>query len=384
MYLNALLSDGLYAFDAAEPVALWLTVGFVCALLLTGILLYAFKREHFAPFAKYGGIAFAFYTLALGITLLVLNIAKRTDQAYLDENYLNGEVIPLVLLPLCVLFAVALVGGAALFIAARLQVKKSVFKGMGVAFGALLVLGVLTVGVLIGVYYFRHIAEDGYYNSDSATVNQTALYAFAGGLVLFTVLGALWLGRRDKTAFDSRAVAMAGVCIAMSFALSYIQLWKMPQGGSITLVSLLPLMIFAYLYGPKKGVLAGCIYGVLQAMQDPYIIHPAQFALDYPVAFAVIGFAGVFAGMDAIKLPQVRFFLGGVVAGILRFICHVLSGVFAFEAFAEGTNAWAYSLAYNSFVFVDLALVLVAGVLVFSSKAFVKQSEKYLLLAQES
>ena len=177
---------------------------------------------------------------------------------------------------------------------------------------------------------------------------------------------------------------MAGVCIAMSFALSYIQLWKMPQGGSITLVSLLPLMIFAYLYGPKKGVLAGCIYGVLQAMQDPYIIHPAQFALDYPVAFAVIGFAGVFAGMDAIKLPQVRFFLGGVVAGILRFICHVLSGVFAFEAFAEGTNAWAYSLAYNSFVFVDLALVLVAGVLVFSSKAFVKQSEKYLLLAQES
>ncbi|MBO7736506.1 MAG: energy-coupled thiamine transporter ThiT [Clostridia bacterium] len=384
MYLNALLSDGLYAFDAAEPVALWLTVGFVCALLLTGALLYAFKREGFAPFAKYGGIAFAFYTLALGITLLVLNIAKRTDQAYLDENYLNGEVIPLVLLPLCVLFAVALVGGVALFIAARLQVKKSVFKGMGVAFGALLVLGVLTVGVLIGVYYFRHIAEDGYYNSDSATVNQTALYAFAGGLVLFTVLGALWLGRRDKTAFDSRAVAMAGVCIAMSFALSYIQLWKMPQGGSITLVSLLPLMIFAYLYGPKKGVLAGCIYGVLQAMQDPYIIHPAQFALDYPVAFAVIGFAGVFAGMDAIKLPQVRFFLGGVVAGILRFICHVLSGVFAFEAFAEGTNAWAYSLAYNSFVFVDLALVLVAGVLVFSSKSFVKQSEKYLLQPQES
>ena len=48
MYLNALLSDGLYAFDAAEPVALWLTVGFVCALLLTGILLcYWWKTEVF-------------------------------------------------------------------------------------------------------------------------------------------------------------------------------------------------------------------------------------------------------------------------------------------------------------------------------------------------
>ena len=70
----------------------------------------------------------------------------------------------------------------------------------------------------------------------------------------------------------------------------------------------------------------------------------------------------------------VGFTIGAVITGVLRFACHVLSGVFAFGAYAvdEGQGLWAYSLAYNSFVFVDIALVIVAGILVFSSKAFQK------------
>lgn len=37
----------------------------------------------------------------------------------------------------------------------------------------------------------------------------------------------------------------------------------------------------------------GFVYGLLQSMQDPYIIHPAQFLLDYPIAFAMAGLAGI-------------------------------------------------------------------------------------------
>ena len=68
------------------------------------------------------------------------------------------------------------------------------------------------------------------------------------------------------------------------------------------------------------------------------------------------------------------------MAGALRFLAHVLSGVFAFGAYALDagqSNFWAYSLAYNSFVFVDIALVIVAGAIVLSSKAFVRQIERY-------
>jgi thiamine transporter len=139
-------------------------------------------------------------------------------------------------------------------------------------------------------------------------------------------------------------------------------------------------MLFAYVYGPKKGVLVGFVYGLLQAIQDPYIIHPAQFLLDYPVAFSMIGFTGVFANVKALdKLPQVKFACGAIVAVALRFFAHVLSGVFAFNAYAldAGQNAWIYSLAYNSFAFVDLVFDVVAGVILLSSKTFVKQIERY-------
>ena len=160
----------------------------------------------------------------------------------------------------------------------------------------------------------------------------------------------------------------------MSFALSYIKLWDMPAGGSVTLVSLLPVMLYSVMFGAKKGVAVGFTYGVLQAVQDPWLIHPAQFLLDYPVAFSAAGLAGVLK--NAKLLPQIKFTLGALVAGTMRFICHVLSGALAFEAYAEGQNPWIYSLGYNVYVFVDIALVIAAGILLFSSKAFCKQVQK--------
>ncbi len=374
MSFNLLSAD--YAFDAAEPVALWLTVGIVAALIVAGAAIFFARKTAFRPYIRFASIGFVFYALILGMVMLALNIAKHADEEYLAENYISEDVIYFVLVPLFALFALALIAGIVLFAVSLFGAKKP-FKVLTVVFGVLIAAGVVAVGVLIAVYYFRNIAEDGYYNSDTAAVNQIALYVGAAAMVALAVAGALFFGRKDKSGFDSRCIALAGVCIAMSFALSYIKLWEMPQGGSVTFVSLLPLMIFAYIYGVRKGVAAGFVYGILQAVQDPYIIHPAQFLLDYPVAFAMIGFAGLFAGMHALKLPQLRFTLGTVVAAALRFVSHVLSGVFAFQAYAESTNVWVYSLAYNSFVFVDMALVVVAGIFVFSSPAFVKKTEEY-------
>lgn len=375
MSLHSLLASS-YAFDAAEPVALWLTVGIVAALLIAGIALFFAKKGAFKNYVRFASIGFVFYALILGMVMLILNIIKHSDEAYLAENYISKDVIYFVLIPLFALFALALVAGMVLFSVSMLGAKKT-FKVMSIVFGVLLAAGIVAVGILMAVYYFKNIAEDGYYNSETASVNQLALYIGAAAMIVLAVAGALFFGRKDKSGFDSRCIALAGVCIAMSFALSYIKLWEMPQGGSVTFVSLLPLMIFSYIYGVKKGVMAGFVYGILQAIQDPYIIHPAQFLLDYPIAFALIGFAGLFAGVRALKLPQIRFTLGAIVAAVLRFVSHVLSGVFAFQAYAESTNVWVYSTAYNSFVFVDMALVIVVGIFVFSSPSFVKKTEEY-------
>ena len=130
-------------------------------------------------------------------------------------------------------------------------------------------------------------------------------------------------------------------------------------------------MIFSYAYGTKKGILICFTYGILQAIQDPWLIHPAQFLLDYPVAFAAIGLTGIFSKMKVLeKLPQIAFLLGGILGSALRFLSHLLSGVFAFSTYAGDLNPWIYSMGYNSFVFVDIALVLVVGVILFSSKSF--------------
>lgn len=372
-----LLLTSSYAFDAAEPVAIWLTVGIVAALVVCGIVLFFARKKIFGKYVRFASIGFTFYALILGMVMLILGIIKHSDADGLAENGVSEEVVWFVFVPLVALFALALAAGILLFSASLLGAKKT-FKVMSIAFGGLFLAGVIAAGVSIAVYYFRNIADDGYYNSDTANVNQVALYVCAAALVAVLVAGALFFGRKDRRGFDSRCIALAGVCVGMSFALSYVKLFEMPQGGSITLVSLLPLMIFSYIYGIKKGVPAGFVYGILQAIQGAqYIIHPAQLLLDYPLAFAMIGFSGLFAGMDAVKLPQIRFALGAIVATLLRFVSHVLSGAFAFEAYAGGANVWMYSLAYNSFVFVDIAPVLVAGVFVFSSPSFVRRVEEY-------
>ena len=372
-----------YAFDNAEPVILWLTVAVVAALVIAGIVVYAVmhktKSETAVKVIKYLLIGFVFYALVVGILMLALQLAKRMNYDYLDSKWVSRDIIPYVLVPLLVFFAVMLLGCIGLFVIYKY--KRSLFKPLSIAFAVIAVVGIVVCGITIGTFYANHITDDGYYNGDEATVNQLALYLSSAGLVIIAVAGALLLDRKNKTAFDSRCIALAGITVAMSFALSYVKLFSMPQGGSITLASLLPIMLFAYVYGPKKGVLVGFIYGIMQAMQDPYIIHPAQFLLDYPIAFAMVGFAGVFANIKQLdKLPQVKFALGAVVAGALRFISHVFSGVFAFGAYAIDAgeaNFWVYSLAYNSFVFIDIAIVIAAGVLVLSSKNFVKTITLY-------
>lgn len=375
MFFNSLLAG--YAFDSAEIVVLWLTVAIVAALVLAGIVIFFAKRELTAKYAKYAALGFVAYALVMGIIMLSLQLSKRMSGEYLDDKWINGDVIGYVFVPLLILFGVLLASGIALFVISKF--KPSAFKPVAIVTGALSAAALIIAIVTIALYYSAHIADDGYY---SEYLNQTGLYVSAAALVVIAVAAALVLGRGDKNGFDSHSIALAGICIAMSFVLSYVKLWEMPQGGSITLVSLLPVMLYAYVYGTKKGVLIGLIYGVMQAMQDPYIVHPAQFLLDYPIAFAMVGFAGVFANVKAIKLPQVRFALGAIIAGALRFVSHVFSGVFAFGAWGidEGyTNLWLYSTAYNSFVFVDLAIVIVVGVLVLSSKAFVKQLDGYSL-----
>ncbi len=371
-----MLLEPVYAIDVIEPYIIWGSVALVGVLILAGLAVYFFKT--FRSYVKAAVALFVVYALIAGIVMLVLEIIKHYDPAYLEENYVNADIVPYVFIPTLVTVVLALVSAITMFILAKKRPEKKTTAG--IICGALCLVSLIVTLVLVGIFYSRNIVGDGYYTDGYGNLNSVALYVSAAALVVCSIIAAFLISAKDKRPFDTHCIAFAGICVAMSFALSYIKLFEMPQGGSITLASMLPVMLFAYVYGAKKGLLVGFIYGILQAVQDPYIVHPAQFLLDYPIAFSMVGFAGIFANVKALdKAPQVKFALGSVIAGTLRFVAHVFSGVFAFGAYAldEGfTNFWLYSLGYNSFIFIDVLIVAVVGVILFSSTGFRKELGK--------
>ena len=361
-----------FAIEVFEPIAKWLAIGAVGAVIIAGLLVFLLKKDAFPKFAKYALFGLFVFLLILGLTSLILEIAKKYSQAYADENGLDTLAVAThVLIPIACLLLLLLATAIVTVILAKKATPekvKSVTKKCLTIFGTIDLIALIVTGVLMAIYF--ETVKDWY-----ETLNQPVLY-IASALLVITLVALAFILDKSEKPFDTRCIAMAGITVAMSFGLSYIKLWEMPQGGSITLCSLLPIMIFSYIYGTKKGVFVCFIYGVLQAIQDPWIIHPAQFLLDYPIAFATIGLTGIFAN-NFKNLPQIGFLLGGIVASVARFISHVLSGVFAFAStYAGDLDSWLYSLGYNSFVFIDIAIVLVIGVIVFSSKAFVKELNK--------
>ena len=187
--------------------------------------------------------------------------------------------------------------------------------------------------------------------ADVSTTGWIAVGALAALAVVLLVIA------RGHVRWTARMIANAALCLALAFVLSYIKLFDLPQGGAVTAASLLPIIAFAYSYGLAPGLVVGVAYGLLQMIQDPWIVSPVQAILDYPLAFACIALAAV-----ARKLPDSWGWLAGIaLGGVGRFVCHVLSGVVFFAEYAEGTgmSPMVYSVAYNSFVFVDLAICAV-------------------------
>ena len=359
-----------YAKSTLSTVFMYIAIALAAILVAIGVFVKLKRPAAFGAFLKTAATIAITFALTVIITMLTIGFAKISEKGYAHkENYLLELIPPLVLGGAIVLGIIA--SYIAHFFTPKAY-KITLITSLSCICAAL----VATIVCLV-IFYTKNIVDDGYY---SEQLNQLGLYLSAVGLIVVLVGVAFLTDMKNGTKFDSRCIALAGITIALSFALSYIKMFSMPQGGSITLASLLPVMLFAFVYGPKKGIFVGFIYGALQAMQDPYLIHPAQFLLDYPVAFAAVGLAGVFNKVTKLdKLPQVKFALGAIVAGAFRFISHVFSGVFAFGAYAvdAGEELWAYSTAYNSFVFIDIVIVIAVGALVLSSKSFVKRISLY-------
>lgn len=107
-----------------------------------------------------------------------------------------------------------------------------------------------------------------------STTGKIAVIVVIAILLLFIAMG----GREKKT--DVRALTISALMIALATVLGQIKIFSMPQGGSVTLFSILPIVVCGYLLGTRRGVMAGFCVGLINLIFGPYVIHPVQLLLD--------------------------------------------------------------------------------------------------------
>ena len=208
-------------------------------------------------------------------------------------------------------------------------------------------------------------APGNWFQTSTLTEKLAAVQWYTWLVILALVVLAAALIKAGKAPWNAKILAYAAMTVAISFVLSTLRVFKMPQGGSITLVSMLPIIAFSLAFGPARGALVGCAYGFLQLLYDPYVIHPLQMLADYPLAFAALALGG-FA--ERTPLPKYWTLPLAVVIGSLgRYLMAVLSGVVFFAEYAGDQNVWLYSMVYNiSYLGPDallcLAVSLIPGV----------------------
>ena len=162
-------------------------------------------------------------------------------------------------------------------------------------------------------------------------------------------------GSRNVKVSHTQRLIESALLIAMGTVLSLIKIIDLPYGGSVTVASMLPVMIIAYRHGLGYGLVSAAVFGGIQQLLGLKTLSwvstwqsvLAVIFLDYVIAFAVIGFGGIFR--RKLKDQALELSLGAVLVCALRYLCHFVSGVTVWTGFALPTmGAVVYSFAYNA------------------------------------
>lgn len=171
------------------------------------------------------------------------------------------------------------------------------------------------------------------------------------GLILLVLVGK-FAGTKK---FEPKVLIFSALLMAMAFVLSQIKIYEMPYGGSISILRMFMVALIGYFFGLRAGFAGAIAYGLLELVAKPYVVHPVQLLLDYPLAFGALGLSGLFKeGEHALEK-------GFIVACFARMVFHFIAGlVFFAEYTPEGWNPVVYSLWYNaSYIIPELIITLI-------------------------
>lgn len=180
---------------------------------------------------------------------------------------------------------------------------------------------------------------------------------------------------------NTRKLTVCAVMIALSTVLSMITIYRLPSGGAVTAASMAPVIILSLIFGTKWGVFSAMVYALIQGVTGFYAPPVQNFSsflivivFDYVLAFGVLGLADVFWRIMARKQWAISF--AGATVAFLRFLCHLVSGVAIWSAYApKGQSPIVYSLIYNGSYMLP-EIVITAIVLAVLGKAVLKMNKE--------
>ena len=184
------------------------------------------------------------------------------------------------------------------------------------------------------------------------------------------------MSTQKRSSTNVSTLAECAVMLALAFALSYARIFEMPMGGSVTIASMLPIMLISIKYGLATGFATSFVYSLTQLLQAfmsanvfPYCetLNTLMLCIlfDYVIPFTLLGVAGLFHKLKLTKNSEINIYIGIVVAVMLRFICHFITGGVIWGQWApDGMGKYLYSFLYNGgFLFADFAICIVCAVL---------------------
>ncbi|MGI6213181.1 MAG: energy-coupled thiamine transporter ThiT [Christensenellales bacterium] len=227
-------------------------------------------------------------------------------------------------------------------------------------------------------------------------MNENNIVWIMAGVIALAYVLLYAFAKKTPTKVKAKSLAYAGVMVALSFGLSYIKIFSMPQGGSLTLLSMLPIMLYAYMFGPREGLVAAAAYSVLQCVQGVFFLNFLQFLFDYIIGFTLLGLAGLFHKSKirinlnvekAKKSGLIRVYevindfplalVAGMTIGFIgRYLASVVAGyVFWADYAPPGQHPLIYSVVYNSILLADGLIAVAGGVALMYVKPLRRQIE---------
>ncbi len=167
------------------------------------------------------------------------------------------------------------------------------------------------------------------------------------------------------------------IMTALATVLSFIVIYHLPWGGSITLLSMLPICLYSIKHGIKSGFLVAFVFSLIQFLQGiatglfGWGLTPAALIgcilFDYIFAFTSLGLAGIFRNHGTWGK-----ICGIILTLLIRFTFHFISGVVIFGSFGElwegfsTDNTLLYSLLYNgSYMLPELIFTAIGAFILF-------------------